>query len=729
MKKVAYVFNKVIILLTFLLTLTAFLGSLITIYSSEQHMLVSSSKRATKLTSVCIVLGCIVVITIFTFIFKFIDKLSDKKLKIASCIMFVIFAVASAFVVINFQPTPTTDSFAVESEAMAIASGEQNGIGEDGGIYFKAYTNNDFLTLLTALFFKICLSTGISNTILATILLSAFAVFLSQIFAYLAVRKLSGLKTACKYMALSTLQPILYLSIPWYYSLTICLPFMTSSLYFCICAYKAETNKKRILYGILFALVTVTGYYIRPVVMITAIACAICACMIFIIKKGLFKRFAAASLCCVIVFTGSFLAIKEIISHYRLTDVENDVYPITNWLVMGLSDNGTISHDDMNYTNSFKTKQEKIDANLKEIKKRILQKGVPGLLKLYCKKQIINWSDGSAAYAQRLRTNHKYGTVYRYIAGNRNDFLILYCQIYRAAVLLLAAVYLFKLLLKKDIGLVFMPILILFGGMLFYLLWEAKHCYSVPFIFLILILSALELIDITKRYKQKITPHNRTRVLAFRLCIIAAVAGIFFIRADKYTVNKIDTVDYSLVAEKTFNSIRYVNFSSLEQSFYSDNPFNTLCMRASKIENKSGGSYEIQLEDSAGNVLMNKKFSEKRIKSNKSPVKTIFNFKTVTPNGKTKYVIKIKSLNNNKTVGFHNGSYINASRYDGEFKCDDEIMGSDLAMNVYNFVKKTYMPLWLYIITAFCALAPYVFITAYEFLKKKKAVAIDSTAV
>ncbi len=723
MKKATYLFNKAIVFLTFVLTGIAFIGSLYTFNSFSHYMRDTSGYyKATATTGICIFLGCIVLVGIFRFTFGLLERLSEKKLKVVSIILFVIFAVVSIFIVINFQSIPSADSVAVEGEALAIAKGRLSVIDADINDYFGRYYNNDFLTLLTALFFKICLSMGISNTVLATISLNALAVFLSQIFAYLAVRKLSGVKTACKYMALSTLQPILYLSIPWYYSLTICLPFMTSSLYFCICAYKAESNKKRILYGILFALVTVTGYYIRPVVMITAIACAICACMVFIIKKGMFKRFAAASLCCVIVFTGSFLAIKGVLSHYRKDTDDNDIFPMAHWLMMGVSEHGTLDYGDQDYIAAFKTKQEKTEASIREIKKRLSEKGVLGTLKLLYGKQVINWSEGAAGYPNRLIMNNKYGSIYKYIAGDRLDFMLLYCQAYRAAVLLLAAIYLFKLLFKKNIGLIFMPVLTLFGGMLFYLIWEAKRCYSVPFIFLLLMLSSYMLNDLSEKYK-RILPNNRKKIFAAKLCIIAAVLGMFWSKSEKYTVDEVSSKTHSVNTRYTRILEPYEDFGTIKQSFYTENPFDRINFSVKKSDDIQDGLYQMTVKDSGGNILVKKKFSESKIKTSGTNQTITLKFDRIIPDGRQKYTVTVKSLNDNKTIVFYRENGIEADMYEGKFECDGEKHTNDLIMNVYSITEEPYMPVIVYVFIILLTTVPYLSLAVIEqimIIKKKE---------
>ena len=62
---------------------------------------------------------------------------------------------------------------------------------------------------------------------------------------------------------------------------------------------------------------------------------------------------------------------------------------------------------------------------------------------------------------------------------------------FRVAVLFLAATAMLAQCKMQRIDRSFFPLLTLFGGMVFYLLWEAKESYCIPFLFLLLLLAVL----------------------------------------------------------------------------------------------------------------------------------------------------------------------------------------------------------------------------------------------
>lgn len=74
--------------------------------------------------------------------------------------------------------------------------------------------------------------------------------------------------------------------------------------------------------------------------------------------------------------------------------------------------------------------------------------------------------------------------------SEQTDFMIVYCQAFRLATMLLAAVSLLSKHGKRLEDPLFPVVLTVFGGIVFYLLWEAKAEYSIPFIPILLCLSA-----------------------------------------------------------------------------------------------------------------------------------------------------------------------------------------------------------------------------------------------
>ena len=89
--------------------------------------------------------------------------------------------------------------------------------------------------------------------------------------------------------------------------------------------------------------------------------------------------------------------------------------------MIGLHGNGTVTSKDNAYTRSFKTKEEKKEANIKEIKRTINSYGIAGLIKHSIIKIPTTWSLGSSTYQKRMSQDTKHSKVYQYVVGEKTD--------------------------------------------------------------------------------------------------------------------------------------------------------------------------------------------------------------------------------------------------------------------------------------------------------------------
>ena len=132
---------------------------------------------------------------------------------------------------------------------------------------------------------------------------------------------------------------------------------------------------------------------------------------------------------------------------------------------------------------------EKVHANLGKIKERLIDYGISGLARHSLRKLAVTWGDGSARYYLRTGENDRVQPL-TLLDSEQTDFMIVYCQAFRLATMLSAAVSLLSKHGKRLEDPLFPVVLTVFGGIVFYLLWEAKAEYSIPFIPILLCLSA-----------------------------------------------------------------------------------------------------------------------------------------------------------------------------------------------------------------------------------------------
>jgi len=504
----ALLFYKSVVLMTFVMTAVAFAGSVFSINKEALPFKVFNINFSKAILVVFIIVGAAALVILWRYLFKLTARVSSRTLSILCVCMFLVFSAVCAVMCLFMKVTPATDVKNIQDMALYMAENNTYHIDTTNG-YFQNYSNNDLLTILTSIFFRCFKKLGINNLSQACIWLNAVCIIIAEVLAFFGTKVLFGLKVACRYLILSVMQPTIYLTVVWPYSNTLCLPFMTGLFLLGALIYRSKQSFARFIYIALFALVAVLGYYIRPVVMFEAIAFAMFAVICLVFKKHIFKQ-ALAYICIAVVFgASSFVCMSKIVDTYGGDNSRN--FPVTHWLMLGLNENGRFNSKDSSFTRKHITKEEKIKANLDEINKSLKEIGVLGLPVHAVKKQIITWSEGSGNYYLRAKNIEETNFITNITVGSGRKYIMLYCQMYRAAVLFLAAFAMLCLLRRKSISRSFYALITLFGGMVFYLFWEAKESYSIPFLFIIVLFATMGVERLSELKMHKKTGENKIK--------------------------------------------------------------------------------------------------------------------------------------------------------------------------------------------------------------------------
>lgn len=454
---------------------------------------------------VMIILGGAALILLWRFLFKMIDKTPAKKLSFISASLLVLFTLVCFVMAVCINVSPQNDSRIIQQMALKMAESGTFHI-DTSDAYFQNYSNNDLLTLLTSAFFRALKRVGIIDCSRACIMMNALFVSIGELSAFFGVKFLFGNKRACRYMMLSVMQPTVYLTVAWPYSNTICLPFMCGLFMLAAMFLRSKSVAARCLVGAGAGVIASIGYYIRPVVMIEALAIAICVGLYIVRDKSRAKRLLSGIVATAIVGSAVFVSAGIIINEHGGGTSQN--FPITHWIMMGLHNDGLYNKADANFTRSFKTGDEKSRANTKKIRGYVKEIGAFGFPKHFAAKQIITWSDGGGNYIFRVKCAKSSNLVTCAVCGGGRSIIMLYCQMYRAAILLAAASTMILFIRRKCAAENFVAILTVFGGMLFYLVWEAKESYSIPFLFMLVVLAAA---SIERLSEKKSTVWNKRK--------------------------------------------------------------------------------------------------------------------------------------------------------------------------------------------------------------------------
>ena len=437
-------------------------------------------------------------------------------------------------------------------------------LGNPDTSYLAMCPNNIFLYLVLKGLYKIVYAiTGSTSTIFA-IILNIILIYITIVFIYLIANKLWGAHIGLLTAIICLFFAPFYTYASQYYTDTFALPFVVIPIYLYLCAvttekcticgrqksaenesidatsnYKTTCEKKYTFFikngdtakktpskkyinlkiyalycsaGIILAL----GLKMKGSVAIILVAIIL---HLFLSTNIIsFLKKAAVILASFLIVIFSFnAAVKGRIFSPELQ--EQTERPYTHYIMMGLRGNGGYSGEDSDFTASFTSQQEKKEANIEEIKKRIADFGFWGMLNHLTNKAVHNtWGDGtytlfgegSATIPQTDSKLWLFLTAPNEEESNTSYYNIFYyySQGFHLAILTLLMISLGIGIKSGKIDGSLLFKIALFGLFLFLLIWEtrARYIYSfTPLLLLIASDTCNQLVNINfKKIKEKL---------------------------------------------------------------------------------------------------------------------------------------------------------------------------------------------------------------------------------
>ena len=513
----------------------------------------------------------------------------SSKYRLITGILFGV-VILIQFLISRIWINPITDCFTTIDEAIAMLK-DHHGLINNNMAYFARYTNNHFFTILMYYYFRIIRHTGM-DYFYSAVLLNIVCIDFSVFGCFKITDALFGRKRALGVLFLLALCPTTYLFVSFPYTNTFSMPFITGVLYCGICLMKENTGRKgHILYSVGLIFFSVTGTLIRPT---TAIA--LTAVVIYMFLKKVSLRFFAYTAGILSVIVILLLCGGQFIKMHLANPDNTGGFPATHWVMMGLKDKGEVNSGDVRYTKSFPEKSEKIKANMKVIKERAGNLGVTGMISLAKIKISELWSIGTDSFNAHHSSAVKYTEVYEHIYGNKNGWLMFYCQIFRIAELFMAFILIVRMIFMKDCCRLEPVILTLLGIMVFLMCWETNRKHNICFI-PVLVLMMESGFDCCKNV---IMPVIKKPAAILGLAVIFITGDILAVAQKGYFTDVNHTVkDYSYFKPATrLKSINNIvsNNKYVEQEFKTYRPFNMITVRFRTKGIKGGdGSFHISL--------------------------------------------------------------------------------------------------------------------------------------
>lgn len=656
--------------------------------------------------------GVIILGGMLLVLFKFISTASSKKRKYLKYGLILLLLFLQIFMLVDLNFLQVTDAYLVNDQARALAFGIDKTLDYESTVYFTAYSNNNFCVLLVMLLTKLVGILNLTNYNNYLVLFNILMIDLGIFFTYKIALEVKGESFALKTLVFSVLNPFNYLFINWTYTCTYSIAFTVLGIYLFI--YLGKRKKIDIKSGFVFlflGLVIVVGYLLRPTMVIPLIA------MLMVLSIGIIKRwddvrkflndyFKKLVLVLMVGIIGCSVFYKVIDVNIKRFAVDNsESFPIAHWIMMGLHGEGVVTDTDNNFTLSYKTTEEKREANIKEIKRTLKEYGFSGLVNHLLVKLPVTWSDGISSYEFRAGYLNKSSKLYSYLYGEKNDLVDVYCQAFRILTIFLVIVSLINQL-KSKMDYRFLFSLTLFGAILFYLIWEAKNAYSIPFIPFMIILGC-DALCLLERFSAKIKRNDLFKKIG--LIGIGFTVITFISLENGFTKNIEEYHDYQINMRLDYDEWiddLALNDREIVQEFYATKRFNYISLGVNTIldnqtkydikvydGDKELAAFEVGYQDVKNNLL--------KLEVDSGEIKE-----------KKKYLIVISPnyWGVDDSIKWAYRFSKATDQYEGKLLIDNEVITSDLALSVYYQYEGTYMSWYKYYGLLFVVILMEVFI-------------------
>lgn len=668
---------------------------------------------------------------IIVYLCKIIENLTSKQITFTVVLLFFLL-VAMQIIWYYFisRPLPTTDTATLVEQALAMVK-EQNGQLNTQLPYFQHYSNNYCFILLLYYFYSFLSFLHITDVWLPTIVLNVAFIDLGIFLTYKIAKKISNTRKATIVLLLCLLCPTTYVWEGFTYTNTCSIPFIMGLLYLFLCLQNAILNWRTYIQLTLFGILLVFGVLIRSTTLLPIIAMFLTSCLKHLRNFNKLKALQYAKqvllkaiILLVTIFVSFFLwtCIKS--AHIPPVDKDN-TFPVTHWIMMGTKDFGKYNREDLLYTSSLPTYEDKINGNLSVIKERLSSLTPHGYYNLCYKKLYSVWGDGSDECIVKSKSAFYYPPLYNYVYGTKNLFFAFYIQLFRCCTFFFLIFEIIRHINKSIFHDNYVLLLTMLGCILFFLLWEANSKYNICFNYI----SILLMVDGIFAFRDQLLElpsllfkrSNRGKRLLHTVKFASCILSILFVSTVLFTcyTSLTQTKDtfHSLVNYTGKKHVSVMNELKnkediIEQTFTSNQPFNEIrlylkeCSREtpnkSQVDSIDAKPYRIRLLMAKNNqVLYDKAIRLSDISKEKERY-TIALQNTIYNKKPTEYKLQIQcDENTTNTLGVYYKNITHLTSYSyGKLTINHSESPYNLFIQILEKEKRTYTNEFSYILTS-----------------------------
>lgn len=448
-----------------------------------------------------LVFATIFILAILTLVYKFIRKEQTKRQKIITIVIFFAIIIIQIIVGYLFNVVPSWDLGRVYREAIDF-NGTNNGIE-----YFLQCPNNIPLLMIFKGIFGFLNIIGITAFQATGMLINLVIIDLSIFLTYRIIKKYIGTKQSFMFLIIMFIMPTTYLYIPIFYTDTLSMIFPVLILYTYLKIKEKDDKKLKILLSIIMGIIIFIGINIKFTILI--IFLGICIYEIFLKTHNLdeYKKiftYIVIAVCVIIICT----FVKNILYKTfmdRFEEIEDKSLPFTHFIMMSLKGDGRFNQDDVDYTTSFETHEEKIKANIEEIIRRANEHTQNGdWLEFINNKIRTTWGDGTFYIPWQLERNPIRDGIWQEFIFRDGKYAGFY-KYYSQALYVSMLIFILISVLEKDEkykNINTICRLTFIGIFLIFVIWEAKSRYIVNYIPIFIVLEVIGLSKSNKKLKK-----------------------------------------------------------------------------------------------------------------------------------------------------------------------------------------------------------------------------------
>lgn len=359
--------------------------------------------------------------------------------------------------------------------------------------YLYGFPHNLGLIVVFRLLFGIVSLFGCKNYFLVASLAGEACLLVMMWSVIQCCRILFSDRTALRSILLMLCLPPLYVLPDIFYTDVMSVWAVPLVLYLYLRAERSDSLVKKYFWYLGMGLAAAIGMKIKFTVVIILIAIYVMALL-----RGKWKE-SAGALAVVLMICALIYGLFHVAVYPSLLDeetAEQKNKPYIHWIMMGLQGNGSYNGNDYAFTESFTDAEERDKAIKEEIRRRVKENGIAGMMELYEAKTVNCFGDGTIGAGDFLDDNPLHETkLHDYVLDSGEKHMV-YASICQGAFLIIlmgmlaAAVkgfFLERGIHYKKI----IPSLAFIGIWMFLMLWETSSRYFFNFISVMLMLAAV----------------------------------------------------------------------------------------------------------------------------------------------------------------------------------------------------------------------------------------------